>query len=582
MSTSRNQQVPFAHPLSNRQSVAIDLVALTLLITLFYFIGLGSYPLFTPDEGRYAEVAREMLASNDFITPRVNGIAFLDKPILYYWLQAAAMATFGINEWAIRFFPALYGLIGCLVVYIAGRRLFNRATGLISAVILATTPLYFSLSHYANLDLEVAVLITISLLSFLMATHSAGKPRTALLLLAYFFAGLGFLTKGLIAIAFPMMIIGLWVMCLSRWRLLLNMYLGSGLIIIAAITLPWFVMVQQANSEFLHFFFVTQQVARFLSTTEFNNPTPIWFYIPIILIGFLPWGAFLLQALVKHAGACWRAREQQASVLFLLIWALIVFCFFSIPHSKTVSYILPIFPALALLTGKYLADGWQLLQLPTAVKIGMGGLVVVNLFLAAVLFALPPYQWIEIVNELTPTLLAVGSILALSAILIIFLFHRLRMPSLVYLCATTSLIALLTLTNGARYLNPNTAKPLAIALKSRLRPTDTVVNYFKFYQDLPIYLNRTLVLVADWQAPDIEQRDNWVRELWYSIPFQKTDHILLNETTFWQRWHSQENIYVFLNQNYLRQFQANAGRYDEVGHYRDIMVVTNHAPKDKN
>ncbi len=173
-----------------------DLLLLATLFALFYFSWLGSYPLFTPDEGRYAEVAREMLVSGDYVTPRVNGVAFLDKPAFYYWLQAGSMHWFGINEWAIRFFPAVFGMIGCLLVYLAGRTLFNRRTGILAAVILATSPIYFCCAHYANLDLEVAVLISTALLLFLMAALGT-RFRLALFLGAYLFTGLAFFNQRL-------------------------------------------------------------------------------------------------------------------------------------------------------------------------------------------------------------------------------------------------------------------------------------------------------------------------------------------------------------------------------------------------
>ena len=131
-----------------------DFLLLAFFIAIVYGLWLGSYPFFTPDEGRYAEVAREMVASGDYITPRVNGIAFLDKPALYYWLQAAAIHFFGVKEWAIRLFPALLGLFGCLATYFAGRQLFSRRTGILSAIMLASAPLYFIGAHYANLNLK--------------------------------------------------------------------------------------------------------------------------------------------------------------------------------------------------------------------------------------------------------------------------------------------------------------------------------------------------------------------------------------------------------------------------------------------
>lgn len=550
-----------------------DILLLAFFGTLFYFFWLGQYPLFTPDEGRYSEVAREMLVSGDFITPRVNGIAFLDKPVLYYWFQALSMQAFGINEWAIRFFPAMFGLIGCISIYLAGRGLFNRTTGILSAIILATTPLYFCGAHYANLDLEVAVLISISLL-FLLAGFL--KPQTWRYFLgAYVFAALAFLTKGMIALAFPAMIGGLWILFTWRWNVIPKMRLITGITIFAIIALPWFALVQNANPEFLHYFFVTQQVSRFLSNGTFNNPSPHWFYIPVVLLGSLPWTGFLIPALITAGRDCFHKKQQQAGVLFLLLWAATIFCFFSIPHSKTVSYIFPVLPPLALLTGKYLADRWHMIVLPRGVTTSMYILALLSTILAALLFALPHYQWLDLPLELTPTLFLAASELGIFAITISMVGYSLRIPTLFYLCTLLSIIFLVTLTTGAKYMNPNTAKPLVTPLLSRLQPGDTVINYFKFYQDLPIYLQRTMPLVADWDASDIAERDNWVREFWVSIPFQKTDEILINEKTFWKRWESDEKIYVFLNKNYLKQFLSHTKKYQIVGEYRDILLLEN-------
>jgi 4-amino-4-deoxy-L-arabinose transferase-like glycosyltransferase len=553
-----------------------DLLCLCAVYSIFYFLWLGSYPYFTPDEGRYSEVAREMLATGDFITPRVNGIAFLDKPVLYYWLQAAAMKLFGVNEWAVRFFPALFGIFGCLVVYAAGRRLFGRVAGLLASLILAVTPLYYGGSHYANLDLEVAVLISTSLLAFLTAAESQGRTRNILFMLAFVFAGLSFLTKGLIAIAFPAIIGGLWILLLSRWRLLLAMRPVIGILILAAIILPWFVLVQRANPAFLHFFFVTQQVTRFLSSGVFNNPSPLYFYVPVILAGFIPWTAFLAQAFVSAARNIWQDRSKHAAELFLVLWAVIIFVFFSIPHSKTVSYILRVFPAIALLTGKYLADAWQSSHAPyLGIKIGIGLLIVINTLFAVLFFALQ-YRWMDLSLALTPTLFAVGIELAASALCVLFLSSRLRTPLIFAICTLTSTAMLLTFALGAEHMNPNSAKPLIQPLLARLKPTDVVVNYFKFYQDVPLYLDRTLILVADWQSKDIPARDNWVREFWYSMPFQNTDNILLNEKAFWKRWHSGEKIYVFVNQNYFKQFRSHTRKYEFIAQHNDIILLGNH------
>lgn len=273
-----------------------DIIGLVLLLGLFYALWMGAHALVTPDEGRYSEVAREMVVTGDYITPRLNGVAFLDKPVLYYWLQASAIKLFGLSEAALRCWPMIIGLLGCVMTYLAGRVLFDRRTGIVSAIILATSSLYYGAAHYANLDLEVGVLISSALFSFIIAM-SLDNPRlkTRFLLLAYVFAALAVLTKGLIGIAFPIMIIGAWILILNRWSLLLKMHLVQGMLIFFAITLPWYVLVQKANPEFLHFFFVTQQVARFLTMQDFNSKAAYWFYVPVVLAGMFPWSLFLFQ-----------------------------------------------------------------------------------------------------------------------------------------------------------------------------------------------------------------------------------------------------------------------------------------------
>src|SRR5258708_4491212 len=126
-----------------------DLILLTCILGVFFLSLLSSHYLITPDEGRYCEVAREMVVSGDFITPKVNGILFFDKPILFYWLQAASIKLFGATELAVRLWPALFGLMGCLFTYVAGRLLFNRSTGILAALFLAVSPLYYFIAHYA-------------------------------------------------------------------------------------------------------------------------------------------------------------------------------------------------------------------------------------------------------------------------------------------------------------------------------------------------------------------------------------------------------------------------------------------------
>lgn len=570
------QENPSVSPLKQLKSLnnwTTDLVLLGMIFLIFYTVALGSYPLFTPDEGRYSEVAREMVASGDFITPRVNGVAFLDKPVLYYWLQALAISLFGIQEWALRLFPALFGVLGCLITYFCGRHLFDRRTGILSAFILASSPLYFVSAHYANLDLEVAILISCSLLFFITGIQKSDKSLHCFLILAYCFSGLAFLTKGLIGIVFPAMIIGIWIILLSQWKCLLRMHLIKGLIIFAIIVLPWYYLVQQANPAFLHYFFITQQVTRFLSAAEFNNPIPFWFYLPVILIGFFPWTSFLLQAITGSIRKITQARHSHQIELFLLIWIVVVFLFFSIPRSKIITYILPLFPALALLVGNYLSRIFHAKE--NNLFSGMLILTIFSLIIAGALFSLAHYQLFNLAATLTPYIYIAASIFIVSAFLSLLLIKQNNVLP-VFICMTTcSVLFLLTLIMSAAHLNQNSAKPLVSKLKTIIQPQDEVVNYYKFYQDVPIYLEKRITLVAEWNSPTIANKDNWIRELWYGMPFQNTADWLITENIFWQRWNSHKRIFVFLGENYMDQFTKHTSHYYFIAKNNGILLLSN-------
>lgn len=574
---SKNSNSMSAHPVKTSQASWLwDLALIAGLLALAYFLGLGSYPLFTPDEGRYSEVAREMIATGDFITPRLNGVVFLDKPILYYWLQASAMKLFGLNEGALRFWPAFFGIGGCLSLYLGGRLLFNRRTGIISALLLATSVLYYGAAHYANLDLEVAVLVSTTLLFFLLGLKS-DQPRQSRLWIyaAYVFAGLAILTKGLIGIAFPMLIIGSWTLLLWKWDNVRKLRPFSGLVIMLAIVLPWYILAQMANPEFFHFFFIVQQVSRFLSTNDFNNQVPWWFYLPIVLAGFLPWTLFIFGALLKNIRQIWQNRQQQATNLYLLLWVILIFIFFSIPHSKTIGYILPIFPALALLVGNYLDQYWE--SFFSAGKGFQALLMTVSFGLfAAACFLAPSIKALEVTPQLLPYLKGAGINFTITTFVLIYFFTRKNFAGICSSIFASALVFFCVLVGSAPAINQNSTKALAMQIKGGLSANDEIVTFYKYFQDLPLYLERRITIVADWEDPGIPHNDNWLRELWYGKSFQDTQAWLINENTFWKRWNSEKRVYVLTNLKYYDTFKAKAKkRFYLLGQDNETVLVTN-------
>jgi 4-amino-4-deoxy-L-arabinose transferase-like glycosyltransferase len=554
-----------------QQNWLSDILGLSILLGLFYALWIGSHALFTPDEGRYSEVAREMVVSGDYITPRLNGVAFLDKPVLYYWLQASAIQLFGLKEWALRFWPALIGVLSTIVLYGTGRLLFNRRTGLIAALLLATSPLYYGGAHYADLDLEVAALIADSLLCFIAAMQPglSANLKKWLLISAYIFAGTAGLTKGLIGIAFPAMIIGSWILILQRWRVLLNMRLLTGMIIFLVITLPWYVLVQKANPEFLHFFFVTQQVSRFLTTQAFNSKAPDWFYVPVVMAGFFPWTLFLFQALAEKIRLVWNNRQQHAAECFLLLWFFIVFIFFSFPRSKTIGYILPLFPAMALLTASYLNNMWGKNVLAARALFGITCAV-----LGAGFYIVTAFPVLNIQPEVFPMLHFMGMILLAAAVINCLALLRNNFQTLIISMLVISCTLLLAFVANVDKINDKSAKPIALNLKTLLQPDDEVVAFYKYYQDLPIYLERKITIVADWHAPDIQDNDNWLREMWYGMAFQDTNQWLIERDTFWQRWNSDKRLYVVTDADNYKELAAQTHVYKIMQH-KDIVLLSN-------
>jgi len=550
-----------------------DLITIAVFFGIFYALWIGSHALFTPDEGRYSEVAREMVVTHDYITPRLNGVVFLDKPIFYYWLQASAIQLFGIKEWALRFWPALMGVLGSIVTYSAGRFLFNRRTGFLAALIVATSPLYFGAAHYANLDLEVAVLISCSLMFFIMGIQES-RQQSKLLLTSYVFAGLAALTKGLIGIVFPAMIIGSWILLLGRWQTFKKMRLISGLCLFTVIALPWYVMVQKANPEFFQFFFVKQQVSRFLTTEHFNNRTPMWFYLPIVLAGIFPWCFFVFQALTQAVKNCWRARQEYSTQLYLVLWIILVFVFFSVPKSKTVGYILPIFPAIALLIGNYFDTSWE--KRTKSLNIGLWIFLMVSIGIVLATPVAPFFNWFNH-PALAPFLIVNALIFSvISAVTLLLLLKKNNTAPFFQTIAVSAIAFLLIISASSGELNQKTIKPMALEIKPALTNQDEIVAFYKYFQDLPIYLEKRITIVANWNAADIPLKDNWLRELWYGMPYQDTKNWLIDEDTFWQRWNSNKRLFVFADAyQYTNLLKKSRGKIYKIAEMNNTVLVSN-------
>ena len=316
------------------------------LLSLVWLATLASRPLFNPDEGRYAEIPREMLSGGDWIIPHLNGLDYIEKPPLQYWATAATYRILGVSEFSARLYTALTALATLGLVGFLATRLWGNGAGWRAAAVLSGMFMFVVLGQLMTLDMSLTFWMTASLAGFLLAQHSRSRER-GWMLFAWVAAALGVLTKGLVAAAIPaavLIIYSLWMRDYSPWR---KLHLKFGLPLFLIVTVPWHWLAALRLNDFLQFFFIREHFARFLTPIA-ERQEPWWFFGWVFLAGTVPWTVPALRVLVSG----WRTpRGQFSPTLFLWIWVVFICVFFSISDSKLMPYILPAMPALAALIG---------------------------------------------------------------------------------------------------------------------------------------------------------------------------------------------------------------------------------------
>lgn len=316
------------------------MLLLILLSGLAFGLGLGTPAITDSDEAYYAEAGREMVEQGDYLTPRFNYRERFQKPVLYYWVTAAAYHVFGVREWPARAGSALAGLALVLLAFAAGRRWFDDRVGALAGAILATSFGAVFMARMALPDLPLAFLISATVYTAFVALSDrpAGPSRWWAACGAA--AGLGFLTKGPIALALPALIVAPPFVLERGWRRLRVRHAAIALAAFALLGLPWYAaMTAEHGTRYLHGFFLGDNLERF-ATTAYNPHRSPFFYGPILLGGLLPWSPFLFLGL-RPALAAWRARRVSRRAVRLLCWSLLPLLFFSVSVGKQPRYILP-------------------------------------------------------------------------------------------------------------------------------------------------------------------------------------------------------------------------------------------------
>jgi 4-amino-4-deoxy-L-arabinose transferase-like glycosyltransferase len=468
---------------------------LLLAFLIVWFYGLGARILVPTDEGRYAEMAREMVTTNDWITPRLNGIKYFEKPPLQNWMNALTFKFFGLGEWQARLWTGLCGLLGVALVAHAGRKVFNARVGFTAALVLGSSFFWAALGHINTLDMGLAGMMTLALCGLLLGQRNDANAheRRNWMLVCWAGMALAVMSKGLIGVVLPGAVLVLYTLLSRDWAIWKRLHAGLGVLVFFAITAPWFVLVSMKNPEFAHFFFIHEHLQRFTSKVH-NRAGPWYYFIPILLLGIFPWLGILAQSL-------WNGRRdgpQEAQGFqpkrMLLVWSVFIFVFFSISGSKLPSYILPVFPALALLIACHLEKASH-----KAIYLSAGLLALVSAIglafvsrvpqLAGNAYELPLYQSYTYWVGAAAIVALAGSLLAIG------LARRQREWSILVL-AGTGFFGGQMMILGHEPLGRYAAGTLHVpAIQAELTPQTPLYVVGRYEQALPFYLGRTMTMV---------------------------------------------------------------------------------------
>ncbi len=509
------------------------MVLCVIIACALYLPRLGAAALWEPDEGRYAEIAREMLVSGDYITPRDDWVRYFEKPPLVYWTTAASIRILGRNETAVRLPIALASIAQIAMVEVLAESMFGLSAGIWAALCLALSPIFFGFSRFLTLDPVLSMFVTAALACIYAATRKETlRDGRKWLYMAALFAGLGTLTKGPVALVLCGGIGLIYLLAGKRGRELGQVpWLGCALIV-AALNLPWFAAVSWRNPGFLRFFFIHEHIQRYAESTE-HAWGPYFFFV-VTAAGMWPWICFVPIAMVgslrrpSGSGDDPDYQRHRNALLFALIWFAVVFVFFSIPRSKLGSYILPAIPAAAIVAGYGIS---RLPRIdPRAVSRLLSGIAAVDiLVLAAALAAAPMIRDLRRVAALRSDLIVGVSAMALGAI-IAFALWRIAAGTIatVGAIALSMVVVLATMVKARQDSAPlNSYRMLAAQIAGELRPGCVIASYRHHVQALPFYTGKREALVgyrgelAPWSwsadaAPSFIVSDRALQERWNS------------------------------------------------------------------
>ncbi len=507
------------------------LSACTALVLAGLAFDLDGYPLLDPDEGRNAEVAREMAVTNDYLLPRLNGLPYLDKPVLYFAAAAVAIEVLGPTELAVRLPSLLFTVGTLLLVAWFAARLYAKDAAWIAAIATGAAPFTLAYARTVIFDAALTLFVVLALIGFYLAVeHGAaassdrvaghpprdgpGEPptqrpdgegpvrpaATTWVAIAWMAMALGVLTKGPIAVALPLMVALPYAVWRRRARALFD---AVALLLFVALVLPWILAVSREIPEFLRYALITE-TARRLTTAELGRTGPLWYFLAVLPAAALPWSVVVIAGWIeRRRRGPTRSREGQDTtaaedagfdrrLVFLVLWILVPLLFFTLSQSKRPQYLLPLIPAVGLLVAGLWHDARDRLpgMRPAAIALlGLGLCFLLGRELIANLVPASP----AVAQAIPGTAVALGTV-AVAAGLIALLAARRWEVALLCLSLPVAAIPFVSRELMDAIGEERSAAPVAEAVARVAGPETQVVGVRAFPLGLPFYLRRTILL----------------------------------------------------------------------------------------
>jgi 4-amino-4-deoxy-L-arabinose transferase-like glycosyltransferase len=524
---------------------------------------LGDAGLFDPDEGRNAEKAREILVLNDWVTPHENFHPVLDKPMFFYWLIVVSYKLFGVSEWSARL-PSALAALGCLIlVYRFADRRWGRWEALWSALILLTCAQFFVLARIVILDMPLTFFLTLALCAFYEAVHAdEAKSRRLWCLALYVSLGGATLIKGLIGVVLPGMIFVFYLLLTRRWSILGRMSLLPGALIFLAIVLPWYLQADARHVGYLRYFIWDEHFGRFTSE-NFDRAEPWYYFILVGLVGFFPW-TLLLPFVVRE----YLKKSLDDKTLFLVLWVGLPFVFFSASESKLAHYLLPIFPALSILTAAALVTLWrksETVSLAFSLIWLAQSLAILYLIAGAIIPAILPEPIRAGVSALSRFFWLYGAFLVLSLAYLSVTKAARRLPTQRQLYAVHGVVMALFLGFVAEIMflvsHDRSAKAVAEKALSQIRESTQLVFYDTHLPGMPFYLHAERPI---WLVTHGDKKRTFLGH-YYEVAERKNlttpwGDAIFDFDEFREKWHTaKQPLLVVVKEKNLTRLARNVG-----------------------